>query len=63
MTYQADNAIQSATDDTAATVKNLDHSFSGIVSAQNASEKFVIAIKDLYQELKSAPTGRADIRQ
>ncbi len=62
MTNQAENGNPSAT--TGKTTIEANHSsFLGIISTQKASEKFVVSIKDLYQELKSAPSRRANIRQ
>ncbi len=62
MANQTDNGNQSATT-SKTTIEVNDSLFLGIISTQKASEKFVVSIKDLYQELKSAPTRRANIRQ
>ncbi|MDP3507510.1 MAG: hypothetical protein Q8T09_05930 [Candidatus Melainabacteria bacterium] len=62
MTNQADNGNQSATS-SKTTIETNDTFFLSIISTQKASERFVVSIKDLYQELKSAPTRRGNIRQ
>lgn len=62
MTNPTDNGNQSATT-SRANIEASDCFFLSIVSTQKASEKFVVSIKDLYQELKSAPTKRANIEQ
>ncbi len=61
MTNQADNALQSANDDKATSIETVDNFYTGISSAQKAAEAFIGSMKDLYQELKSAPSNRANI--
>jgi hypothetical protein len=62
MTNKTDNENQS--DTTSKTTSETTNSlFLDFVSTEKASEKFVVSMKDIYQELKSAPTGRANIRQ
>jgi hypothetical protein len=62
ITNQRDNGNQSATA-SKTTIEATDSFFLGIISTQKASEKFVVSIKDLYQELKSAPSRKANITQ
>ncbi len=62
MTNQTDNGNEIATT-SKTTIEANDSFFLSIISTQKASERFVVSMKDLYQELKSAPTGRANIRQ
>lgn len=61
MTNQTDNGNQSVT--SSKNSEATDSFFLGIISTQKASEKFVVSMKDLYQELKNAPTRAANIRQ
>ncbi|MFA7337780.1 MAG: hypothetical protein WC028_13410 [Candidatus Obscuribacterales bacterium] len=61
MTNQANNKLQSANDDKAASIETVDNFYAGIGSAQKAAETFIGSMKDLYQELKSAPADRANI--
>ncbi len=62
MTNQRDIGYEIATT-SRTTNEATDSFFLSIVSTQKASEKFVVTMKDLYQELKSAPTRRANIEQ
>jgi hypothetical protein len=62
ITNQTDNGNQSATTNKT-TIEANDSFFLGIISTQKTSEKFVVSMKDLYQELKSAPSRKANIRQ
>jgi hypothetical protein len=62
MTNQTDIGYEIATT-SRTTIEANDSFFLSIVSTQKASEKFVFSIKDLYQELKNAPTRRANIEQ
>ncbi len=62
ITNQTDNGNQSATT-SKTTIEPNGSIYLSIISTQKASERFVVSMKDLYQELKSAPAGRANIRQ
>lgn len=63
MTIPTEDATTGAIDERTGPMGAAKNFYSGITSAQEASENFVVSMKDLYQELKNAPTRRANIRQ